>query len=207
MTRVKICGLTKEEDVAAAVEAGADAVGFICGFPESPRNISEDRVRELVHGVPPFVESVLVTRLEFVVAHPGIVRRLGPSALQLYGPRDEVRRLGGKLRAKLILPYLVDGNGERLDPRGFDAVLSDTYRKGQFGGTGETSNWGVCRRLREGIDPVPFILSGGLNPRNVREAVQRVRPFAVDASSGVEASPGIKDHAMVRAFVRSAKEE
>lgn len=204
--RVKICGLTREEDVEAAIEARADAVGFICGFPESPRNIKVSRARELIRGVPPFVDSVLVTRSEFLEEDPGMVRRLMPSTLQLYGSVAEARKLRRSLGLRLILPHFVNGDGRGLaDARGFDAVLSDTYRRGRFGGTGEVSDWRLCRRLRGAIAPTPFILSGGLNQENVRDAILRVRPYAVDVSSGVEKAPGIKDRAKMKAFVGVAK--
>ncbi len=190
--------------MANAVEAGADALGFICGFPESPRNVPASRARELMRMVPPFVDSVLVTRSEFVERNPGIVRRLRPSALQLYGPRARARRLE-RLGPKLILPHFV-GDGDGIpDARGFDAVLSDTYRKGAFGGSGVVSEWSLCRRLRDAIAPTPLILSGGLNQENVGGAIRSVRPYAVDVSTGVEASPGIKDRAKVKAFVLAAK--
>ena len=203
---MKICGLTREEDVEAAIESGADAVGFICGFPESPRNISASRAHELIRRIPPFVDSVLVTRLEFLEGHPGMLKRLKPSALQLYGSRAEARRLSRTLGLKIILPHFIGGDGRGLaSASGFDAVLSDTYRRGWSGGTGQTSDWGLCRRLRDEIAPTPFILSGGLNPVNVREAVLRVRPYAVDASSGVEKAPGVKDRGKMEAFVRFAK--
>ena len=203
---MKICGLTREEDVEAAIEAGADAVGFICGFPESPRNIPASRAHELIRRVPPFVDSVLVTRWEFLEEDPGMVKRLMPSALQLYGSGAEARRLSRSLGLKLILPHFVGGDGRGLaSARGFDAVLSDTYRGGWFGGTGQASDWRLCRRLRDEIAPTPFILSGGLNPKNVRDAVLRVRPYAVDVSSGVEKAPGVKDRGKMEAFVGVAK--
>ncbi|MDE1853152.1 MAG: phosphoribosylanthranilate isomerase [Thaumarchaeota archaeon] len=205
MVRVKICGLTREEDVAEAVKAGADAVGFISGFPESPRNLSLSRVAQLMGAVPPFVDRVLVTTTDLVGRQTGEVSRMRPDALQLYGRDSDARSLRKKLGVKLIRPHLI-GTGEDAvaNIASFDALLSDTYVQGRSGGTGRTSDWVACRELRDRIAPVPFILSGGLNPDNVAAAVVRVRPFAVDASSGVEASPGIKDGAKVRAFVKLA---
>lgn len=206
MTRVKICGLTRVEDVASAVEAGADAVGFISGFTESPRSISFERAAELIRKVPPFVDAVLVTRAEVAERHPNRIRQMRPSAIQLYGQVTDPVGLKMKLGVKLILPHFVKQDGNQIgDMKGFDAVLSDTYRKGAFGGTGEVSDWELCRRLRDEIAPIPFILSGGLNPENVEEAISLVRPFAVDASSGVEASLGLKDRSKVRAFVDRAR--
>ncbi|MDG6902379.1 MAG: phosphoribosylanthranilate isomerase [Nitrososphaerota archaeon] len=203
---MKICGLTREEDVAVAADVGADAVGFICGFPESPRNLSADRARDLIRRVPPFMDSVLVTRVGFAAKDPGVVSRARPSALQLYGPKAQAVGLSRRLGVKLILPRLVDGDTVDLGHDGFDALLSDTKRKGMFGGTGEVSDWRVCRRLRDAISPKPFILSGGLSWENVKDAILQVRPYAVDVSSGVESSSGKKDPAKVRAFVKAAKE-
>jgi phosphoribosylanthranilate isomerase len=202
---VKICGLTREEDVALAVEAGADAMGFIVGFQESPRNISLSRAGELMRKVPPFVDTVLVTKAGLVERSLDMIIKVHPAMLQVYGVLPDPEQLKDVLGVKLILPYLMKEGGNGLaETRGFDAVLSDTYRRGHFGGTGKTSDWGSCRNLRDRIAPVPFILSGGLNPQNVEEAVTRVRPFAVDVSSGVEAAPGVKDPTKVRAFVRKA---
>ncbi len=208
--RVKICGITNESDLSAATGAGADAVGFISGFPTSPRDLSLEKAGVLISSVPPLVDSVLVTNVQTLNRSFAQVKRISPDAIQLYG---DLADLSGELRelnVTLIRPVLVGGPGEselstdRL--KLFDAVLTDTYRNGSFGGTGETSNWSICRVIRERIAPVPLILSGGLKPENVIEAIEAVRPYAVDASSGVEDSPGKKDHAKVRSFVRRAKE-
>ncbi|MDG6941321.1 MAG: phosphoribosylanthranilate isomerase [Nitrososphaerota archaeon] len=206
MIRVKICGLTREEDVDLAVEAGADAVGFVSGFPESPRSISVERAGELIRRVPPFVDSVLVARAELVESNMERIARIGPSAIQLYGRTLDPVALKEKLGVKLILPQAM--GGRRIGAgvaAGYDAMLADTYAEGAAGGTGRTSDWEECRRLRDLISPLPFILSGGLQPDNVVEAISRVRPYAVDVSSGVESSPGVKDPSKVIAFVAGAK--
>ena len=203
--RVKICGLTREEDVECAINEGADAVGFICGFPESPRNLSLARVGDLMETVPPFVDRILVTRSKLLKTGSERIKGLRPSALQVYGRVQDSYELKEKFQTKLILPFAVK-KGENRPPAvdGFDAVLSDTYLQGRFGGTGRASDWDACSRLKKMLAPVPFILSGGLNPENVEQAISCVEPFAVDTSSGVEASPGIKDPAKVRAFIRRA---
>lgn len=204
VVRVKICGLTREGDVAEAVAAGADAVGFISGFPGSPRNLALSRSAELMMNVPPLVDRVLVTTTEVMGNRMDEIRRMRPDALQLYGKDPHVRTAREKLGVKIIRPHLIGNGVGSVETAGFDALLSDTFVRGQSGGTGRTSDWAACRELRDRIAPVPFILSGGLNPDNVREAIVLVRPFAVDASSGVEAYPGIKDGAKVRAFVKNA---
>jgi len=206
MLRVKICGITREMDVSFAALAGADAVGFIVGFPSSPRNVSLEQAGLLASKVPVFVDSVLVTTMEVLNAEPDL-KGGRFDAIQLYGEvpdPDSIRRSTG---AKLIRPYVVktkDIDAAKSAATGFDALLTDTHVEGQQGGTGTPSDWVVCRTIRYGI-VTRMILSGGLNPANVAEAVRKVRPFAVDASSGVESEPGIKDPGKVLEFVKRAK--
>ena len=210
MTRVKICGITNELDLQGAVDAGADAVGFISGFPTSPRNLSLRKASSLISRTPPLVSSVLVTNVETLRAHfEGVVRQ-PPTALQLYGDVSRFRKRLASLNSRLIRPILVGSPYEsQLSPDRleiFDALLTDTYKNGAFGGTGVTSNWKLCREIRNRVSPLPLVLSGGLNSENVAEAIRMVGPYAVDASSGVEASPGKKDHSKVKDFVKIAKE-
>ena len=208
MVAVKICGLTREVDVAAAVSSGADAVGFIVGFPSSPRNLSLPRAGELIRGVPSSVDSVLVTTTDVLTREAEAVRRVGPSAIQLYGSPADPASLRKEFGVKLIRAYLMKSptpEGARREAAGFDALLTDTYVAGSNGGTGRTSDWTVCREVRSAIEPVPLFLSGGLNPGNVALAIDQVRPFAVDISSGVESSPGVKDPSKVAEFMRLAR--
>lgn len=207
MMRVKICGMTREVDVSFAVLAGADAVGFIVGFPTSPRNLTISKAAELARVVPPFVDAVLVTTAETVKMDPA----LGGGrfdAIQLYGDvrdPDEIRRLTG---AKLIRAYPAksdDAAAAREAVKGYDALLTDTYIEGKVGGTGVPANWPICRSLRFAVVPTRLILSGGLSASNVTAAIKMVKPYAVDASSGVESAPGIKDPSKVIEFVKKAK--
>lgn len=209
MLRVKICGLTRGADVAAAVMYGADAVGFISGFPASPRNVSFEVAGELAARVPPFVSTVLVTNAAAVSGHEGGVRATGIPTLQLHGDQAEVKRLGRTLGVRIVRPYALvsyEPGAAKEAADGFDALLTDTFRAGLDGGTGAVSDWDRCRGIRDAIAPVPMVLSGGLNPGNVAEAVKRVRPYAVDVSSGVESGPGLKDHAKIADFIRRARE-
>jgi phosphoribosylanthranilate isomerase len=209
MVRVKICGMTRAEDVDAAVMAGADAVGFIVGFPSSPRNLSLEDAAKLARRVGPFVDAVLVTTTDVVKNDLEKVRALRPDALQIYGDSMSIGELRSSVGIRLIRPYLLksaDPAEARRATEGFDALLTDTYVAGSLGGTGKTSDWTVCSQVMSAIAPVPLVLSGGLNPQNVGEAVTRVRPYAVDVSSGVESAPGVKDHHKVSAFIRMAKE-
>ncbi len=213
MTRVKICGLTREEDVDAAVDAGADALGFIAGLTSSPRNLALERVGSLMSRVPPFVTSVLVTTGAALVEGSDSVRRMAPRAIQLYGADYSADSIRASFRAQLIRPFPVGREVEAETEvlpragsalRGYDALLADTAKKGFEGGTGLTSDWSVCAAIRRSIAPRPLVLSGGLRPENVGAAIAAVEPFCVDASSGVEASPGVKDPSKVRAFVANA---
>jgi phosphoribosylanthranilate isomerase len=207
--RVKICGITREEDLDSAVHAGADAVGFISGFPASPRNISLQRAGSLAARVPPSVSPVLVTNAATLRQSDGAVRETGIGTLQLYGSGFDPLAIRQVLGVTIIRPYLV--KSEDPDPAmaaamGFDALLTDTFLEGYDGGTGRSSDWSVCRRIRDSLLPKPLVLSGGLTPENVAEGIRSVRPQAVDVSSGVEVSPGIKDREKVAEFVRRAKE-
>jgi len=209
MLQVKFCGMTREEDVRAAVEAGADAVGFIVGFPRSPRNISLRSASNLMEGVPPFVETVLVTTAELLSARIQEATKMHIGAVQLYGNSLSPEEVRSKLNVHLIKPIQmipsITSQVER-EAAGFDAILTDTYKPGMQGGTGIVSDWNLSLKVRQLIAPTPLILSGGLNPGNVAKSVNHVRPYAVDASSGVESSPGIKDHGKMKEFVRLAKE-
>jgi len=215
MTRVKICGLTREEDVDAVVGAGADAVGFISGLPRSPRNLTISRAASLMSRVPLFVTAVLVTTGEALAENSDTVKRIAPKAIQLYGGLFSPETVRNSFHAYLLRPYSVgrqggdDGGADGLPrakeaARGYDALLIDTYQKGYDGGTGLTSDWSVCAAIRKAVAPTPLILSGGLRPENVELAVATVSPYCVDVSSGVESAPGVKDHAKVRAFVSKA---
>lgn len=210
MVRVKICGITRREDLTIAIDAGADAVGFIIGFPRSPRNLSLETAEKLVKHVPPFVDSVLVTNSGTLSREMERVLTISPDAIQLHGELLDQARARDRLRSSLIKVLQVrTGIHARLNAnlRGYDALLTDTYKKGYDGGTGLVSDWDECSALRDRIHPLPLILSGGLSPGNVVQAITKVRPFAVDASSGVESAPGIKDARKIIEFVRLAKGE
>ena len=209
MVRVKICGNTREGDVAAAVDAGADAVGYIVGFPSSPRNIPLVKAAALIRRVAPFVDSVLVTTIDVLKGNELTVKAIAPSAIQLYGAVRDVRALREDMNMSLIRPYVTS----RPDPKeamresvGVEALLTVRHTPGLQGGTGVVSDWSFCWVVREAIAPLPLVLCGGLRLENVVGAISALRPYAVDVSSGVERAPGAKDHAKVREFVRLARE-
>ena len=210
--RVKICGITREEDLAVAVDSGADAVGFLVGVPSSPRNLTTERAKALIKLVPVFVDSVVVTPPQTIEDLVEICETLKPSAIQIHGKKSfdasQVRERVTDIRLVKTVYVKPDILKEEKieDLKQFDAVLLDSFTKNQYGGTGKTHDWTVSKQIKEAVAPVPVILAGGLNPENVKEAIQAVNPYAVDVASGVEASPGIKDHKKVRAFVENAKE-
>jgi len=210
-TRVKICGLTRKEDLEVAIAAGADAVGFIVGVSKSPRNLTLERAETLLSKVPVFVDSVVVTAPKNIEWLVEVWERLKPSAIQIHGKErlnsSEIRE---KIDVRLIKTVYVtedslnENSVEKL--KTFDAILLDSYSKGQYGGTGKVHDWTLSRQIKETFAPIPVILAGGLKPENVKEAILTVRPYAVDVASGVELEPGIKDHKKVMAFVEKAKE-
>lgn len=201
--RVKICGMTRHEDVQAAVQAGADALGFVFA-PGSRRVLDAEKAAELVHGVPAFVARVGLFMDQDPEDVARILDRVPLSLLQFHGREEPgfCRRFG--------LPYvkaLGMGSAQSLQQaeRVFDdaaALLLDSHVAGETGGTGRTFDWAEIPALG-----LPLILAGGLTPENVRRAVRQVRPWAVDVSSGVEDAPGIKNAEKMRMFISEAKSE
>jgi len=200
-TRIKICGLTREKDVDAAVAAGTDAIGFVF-YPASPRYVTAQRAAELARRIPPFVEVVGL----FVNEAPTVVRAVCDtvplSLLQFHGDEDVAccRQFSRPyLRAARVRPGLdlVEFAGSFPDARG---LLLDAFVEG-YGGGGHVFDWTLIPP-----DLTSFlVLSGGLTATNVGEAIQRVRPVAVDVSSGVETGKGIKDHSKIAAFVAAVR--
>ena len=202
MVRVKICGITSIDDALSAVEAGADALGFVF-FARSPRNISSEEAAGIIRQLPPFVQAVGL----FVNEDADTVNRLadlcGLDLVQLHG--DETPAYCDQIRRRVLKAFRVQ-NLQSLEAMGSYRVagyLLDAWRKDAYGGTGHTFDW----ELAKGAAAFgPLVLAGGLTPDNVAEAVRRVRPYAADVSSGVESAPRRKDHVKVREFIRRAKE-
>lgn len=212
--RVKICGIKSTGDLKAAVDAGADAVGFVVNVPESPRNIPLETVKKMMRIAPVFLETVIVTVPGSLNYLEKICEELNPSALQVHATNQiyqEVRERYPDTRLIGAIGTPKHGSLNTLDAAVraaeiVDAVLLDTSVPGKHGGTGKTHDWNLSRRVRDAIYPTPLILAGGLTPENVKQAVALVEPYAVDVSSGVEASPGVKDREKVYRFVKNAKE-
>lgn len=202
MTRIKICGITNEEDALAAAAFGADAVGFV--FAESPRRIAPDKAREIARALPAGVLTIGV----FVNAPPHEVSALAwLSAAQLHGAESPeclealpqaMRIKAFRVRDEMDLAPLADYVAAA------DALLLDAYVKGAAGGTGQRFNWNLAISARRFGKPI--FLAGGLEPANAAEAVERVAPDWLDVSSGVETAPGRKDHRKIEEFIRNVRE-
>ena len=194
-TRIKICGVTRPEDALAAVRSGADAIGLVF-FPASPRAVSAVRAQEICAAMPPFISTVAL----FVNAAPQLVadtvKTVCPSLIQFHGDEDEAYCV------QFGMPYLKAIRvGSAMTPgdlleceakfRSARGLLLDTHSPNVYGGSGETFDWELIpQTMRNRI-----VLSGGLSPVNIKSAIERIRPWAVDVSSGVETvEKGIKDH-------------
>jgi phosphoribosylanthranilate isomerase len=210
--RTKICGITREEDLTVAMDAGADAIGFLVGIPSSPRNLTLERAEKLLDQVPIFIDSIVVTAPKSIEWLVEIYERLKPSGIQIHGKEELdssiIHEKIGDVNLIKTVYVTEDTLNEAVieDLKTFDAVLLDSFSKGQYGGTGKVHDWSLSRQIKQAVAPIPVILAGGLNPENVKEAILAVEPYAVDVASGVEANPGIKDQNKVRAFVENAKQ-
>jgi len=196
--RIKICGITNKEDALAAAQMGADALGFI--FAPSPRQILAERAREIIETLPPMVQTVgiFVDEDPEKVAHMAMYCHL--DLLQFHGSESPRYCSGFDRRVikAIRLRSRQDLQGLSEYSTVVDALLLDTYVPNQYGGTGVTFDWNLALGAKQ---HGRIILAGGLNPENVADAVIRVRPYAVDASSGLEQSPGIKDHRKIAKFI------
>lgn len=211
--KVKICGIRNERDLAVALNAGADAVGFITDVPvDSPRKISLPEASKLISKVPVFVTSVLVIMPENAEQAIKMIHAAEPAAVQIHNVMElsELKKIKGT-GVKLIKTLNVSPGTELNDlikqagrlKGTVDALLLDTAVEGKSGGTGLVHNWDLSSELvlHAGM---PVILAGGLNPENVRDAVKIVRPYAVDTASGVE-TDGRKDEKKILAFIDNSK--
>ncbi len=204
-TKVKICGITSAEDAAVAVEAGADALGFVL-YRKSPRCIQPSLARQIIMSLPPLVTPVGV----FVDEEQQVVRNLmdecGLALAQLHGHESAVycQELGRPvlkaLRVKDRSSFLALAEFQgRAGVRGF---VLDAFSDQAYGGTGQVIDWQLAAEVARAAH---ILLAGGLTPDNVAKAIQSVQPYGVDVSSGVEREPGKKDHEKVRAFIRAVR--
>ena len=202
MTRVKVCGITNLEDAWTAIEAGTDALGFVF-VPNTPRYIKPDDAKAIMRQIPP-----LVTTIGLFVNAGGtqirdVAKKCRLDAIQLHG--NESPELCHSLNLRIIKAFRIKESEPLniLSKFQVDAYLLDTYVKGKLGGTGKTFDWNLAYRAKKYGQ---IILAGGLNPSNVSTAINQVKPYAVDVSSGVEAEPGRKDPKKVRDFIRTVRE-
>ncbi len=200
--RVKVCGITRIEDALVAVQHGADAIGFVF-WPQSARFVSSIQAREIASQLPPFVSVVGV----YVDPAPEWVEETstitGVNLLQFHG--EESPEFCGQFMLPYIKALRVREGMDLLQYgklyQNAKGLLLDTYAAGMPGGTGQIFDW----NLIPSDFPLPLVLSGGLNPDNVVNAIRQVRPWAVDVSSGVEAAKGIKDVNKISAFMQGVK--
>jgi len=204
MTKIKICGIKTVTDALAAMDAGADFIGFNF-YPKSPRYISVGRCRDIMSVMRRYGHITYVG--VFVNASVGIIRAtmetLGLSLAQLHG--DETSEMLSELNGKAFkafrgIPQSMDGFARHDAP----ALLVDASVKGSYGGTGVTADWKSAAELAK---KYPLLLAGGLTPENVAEAVMQVKPWGVDVASGVESAPGEKDPKKMKAFVQALRKE
>jgi len=199
-TRIKICGITRPEDALTAAMAGADAIGLVF-YPKSPRAVTIEQAQAICAVLPPFVSVVglFVDAEHFEVED--VLAAVHLDLLQFHGSETPAQCQA------FATPYikairmkddadLIDAASQYASARG---LLVDTFDPNEAGGTGETFDWD---RVPDGLD-APIILAGGLEPGNVRAAIKQLSPYAVDVSSGVEVSKGIKDADKVRAFIKA----
>lgn len=202
MTKIKICGITNKKDAEAAVHNGADALGFIF-YKESPRCVTVEIASKISREMPPFVKKVGV----FVNENSNIVNRIASTAgldlLQFNG--DEQPDYFKNLNRPYIKAFRIKDRKSLDEIDKFDVpyVLLDSYGKNEYGGTGKSFDWNLIRNQIYKNKYV--ILSGGLNPENVGSAIEQINPYAVDVASGVEGSPGKKDHVKMKNFIEAVR--
>ena len=212
MTKVKICGITNKEDALIAMNYGSDFLGFIVDEKlKSKRRISAEKVRDIVSNLKskPKVVVVMAPRsLDEVIRMEEMLR---PYAFQLHGNEtlDFIETLKSEVKAKIIKAIGISEDIKLDYVKEYaeitDFILLDTKVNSATGGTGKVHDWNISKRIRDELYPKRVILAGGLKPENVREAIKKVKPYAVDVSSGVELKIGKKDPEKIKKFIAEAK--
>jgi phosphoribosylanthranilate isomerase len=200
---VKICGITRLEDAEAAIEFGAGAIGFVF-WPKSPRYVDPERARTIVAALPPFVTTVGVFVDQTARLVNGVAARVGLSAVQLHG--DEPIEILDEIERPVVKAMALGASTTAEEADAWPSrvrLLIDAHDPDQRGGTGRTVDW---KRAAAVAARRPVLLAGGLNAANVADAIRTVKPFGIDVSSGVESSPGVKDHARMRALFEAVVE-
>ena len=201
-TRIKICGITREQDALAAASNGADALGLVF-YEKSPRNVSLGQAAQLARAIPPFVTVVGLFVNPAVEYVREVLAKVPMDVLQFHG--EEMPEFCGQFGRPYLKAIRVRAGVDLVQCaatyRAAQGLLLDAFVEGTRGGTGESFDWSLIPQEL----PLPVILSGGLHAGNVAEAIRQVRPYGVDVSSGVEASKGIKDAAKIAAFINEVK--
>jgi len=202
MVKVKICGITSLEDALTAIDAGADALGFVF-YSRSPRHVTPEQAAEIIGRLPPFVQTVGL----FVNEEPAVVNttadQCGLDLIQLHG--EETPGYCDSIRRRIIKAFRVKDNStlDLLAQYTVSGYLLDAWSPVAHGGTGQTFNWEIAAEASKRGHRI--VLAGGLTPDNVAESIRQTCPYGVDVSSGVEAGPGRKDAGKVRLFIEQAR--
>ena len=202
MIRVKICGITNLEDALTAVEAGADALGFVF-YSASPRHIFPEQASEIICQLPPFIQTVGLFVNETTSVVNQTADRCGLDIIQLHGDESPAYCAGINRRVIKALRVRDIGCLGVMPDYQVSAFLLDAWSPATYGGTGRTFNWEIAAVAS---NRGRIILAGGLTPQNVAESIIKTKPYGVDVSSSIELKPGRKDAAKVRKFIRNAKE-
>jgi len=201
-TRVKICGITQTSDAIAAVNAGADALGFVFYEP-SPRCVSTDKAKEIINAIPPFINKVAL----FVNANSdyisSVLEQVNIDTIQFHGDETEAfcRSFNMPYIKAIRVQETTDIQKVSNEFSSASGLLVDAYDSSQYGGTGKSFNWDLLPNTCS----LPLILAGGLKADNICQAIQTTNVYAVDVSSGVEESKGVKDHALIKQFMHEVK--
>lgn len=207
MTKIKVCGIMSEEELACAVMAGADALGFVVEIEDSRHSLSAGEAADLIRRVPVYTKSVAVVAPNDVNSAVRLAEKTKADVLQLHGkmaPRD-LAELKSRVHQKLVVALAAETGIAEAKRYAMvaDAILLDSMVDGKLGGTGKVHDWDLSREIVRNLK-IPVILAGGLDPGNVAQAIERVRPYAVDVSSGLESS-GKKDPEKIRSFVQEVR--
>src|SRR3990172_2453596 len=203
LTKVKICGITGIDDALKAVEFGADALGFVF-YKKSPRYIEVKKAREIISNLPPLITTVGVFVNDSFENIETIIDLCQIKTIQLHG--DENQDFCSKFNLSVIKSIAVKDENSFKKMKGYtvSAFILDSFFQDIPGGTGKSFDWDLAVKAKKYGN---IILAGGLTPENVREAILKVRPYAVDVSSGVESKPGEKDYEKMKKFIKMAKSE
>jgi len=205
LVRVKICGITNLKDARAAIDFGADALGFV--FAKSPRRIKPNDAARIIRELPPFVNFVGVFVNEPVKRVEKIAKQCKIDTLQFHGDESPEYCSHFRKTRKIIKAFGIKDKSSLKILSGYDVdgYLMDVFSPHLRGGVGKTFDWGLAREARKTAGPI--ILSGGLGIKNIKSAVKIVKPHAVDVSSGVESSPGKKNLKAMHEFIKAVKDE